>query len=190
MTGYYLGQAEKYWLGKGLYQEGMLALALHRFGREDAAMKIVNSLRERALVKEELGMYWPFDWGFYWYQLPIETQSLMVEVFDEVANDKTAVENLRIWLLKNKQTNRWESTKATAEAAYALLLHGDNWLNNTQTVAVTLGNQAITPKEVEPGTGYFKQQWSGSEIKKSWSEIKVENPNSNIVWGGSVLAVF
>jgi uncharacterized protein YfaS (alpha-2-macroglobulin family) len=187
---YYLGQAEKHWLGKGLYQEGMLALALHRNGRSEAARRIVASLRERALVKEELGMYWPVDWGFYWYQLPVETQALMVEVFDEVAGDKKAVEELRIWLLKNKQTNRWESTKATAEAVYALLLHGDNWLNNSKPVQVSLGGKALKPAETEAGTGYFKEKWSGTEVKSSWSEIRVENPNSNIVWGAAYWQYF
>ncbi|GAB4496805.1 MAG: alpha-2-macroglobulin family protein [Saprospiraceae bacterium] len=187
---YYLGQAEKYWLGKGLYQEGMLALALHRNGRIDAAQKIAASLRERALVKEELGMFWPVDWGFYWYQLPIETQALMVEVFDEVAQDRKAVEELRIWLLKNKQTNRWESTKATAEAVYALLLHGDNWLENAKPVQISLGDKTLKPKEYEPGTGYFKQNWSGVEVKNSWSNIKVENPNSNMVWGAAYWQYF
>lgn len=187
---YYLAQAEKYWLGKGLYQEGMLALALHRFGRKEAAQKIVASLRERALVKEELGMYWPTDWGFYWYQLPVETQALMVEVFSEVAADTKAVEELRIWLLKNKQTNRWESTKATAEAVYALLLNGENWLDNNKPVQVSIGGKPVKVNEYETGTGYFKQSWSGAEVKKSWSEIKVENPNSNIVWGAAYLQYF
>lgn len=187
---YYLGQAEKYWLSKGLYQEGMLALALHRNGYADGAKRIVASLRERATVKEELGMFWPVDWGFYWYQLPVETQALMVEVFDEVGQDKKAVEELRIWLLKNKQTNRWESTKATAEAVYALLLHGDNWLNNTQPVQVSLGGKAVKPTEVEAGTGYFKEKWEAAEIKNSWSSIKVENPNSNIVWGAAYWQYF
>ena len=187
---YYLEQAQRYWLGKGLYQEGLISLALHRNGRNEAALKIVNSLRERATLKEELGMYWPFDWGYYWYQLPIETQSLMVEVFDEVAADAKAVEELRIWLLKNKQTNRWESTKATAQAAYALLLHGENWLANTKTVGVALGGKNLQPNEVEPGTGYFKQQWSGAEVKPSWSDIKVSNPNSNIVWGAAYWQYF
>ena len=188
--GYYLGQADKYWLGKGLYQEGMLALALHRYGRKDAAQRIVASLRERATQKEELGMFWPVDWGFYWYQLPVETQALMVEVFSEVANDTKAVEELRIWLLKNKQTNRWESTKATAEAVYALLLNGENWLNNTQPVKVSMGGTPLKVKEYEAGTGYFKQSWSGAEVKKSWAEIKVENPNSNIVWGAAYWQYF
>ncbi|MFN0215743.1 MAG: alpha-2-macroglobulin family protein [Saprospiraceae bacterium] len=188
--GYYLGQAEKYWLGKGLYQEGMLALALHRYGRNEGAGKIVASFRERATQKEELGMYWPVDWGFYWYQLPIETQALMVEVFSEVANDAKAVEELRIWLLKNKQTNRWESTKATAEAVYALLLNGENWLNNTQPVKISMGGVPLKVNEYEAGTGYFKQSWAGNEVKKSWSEIKVENPNTNIVWGAAYWQYF
>ncbi len=189
-VGYYLEQAAKYWLGKGLYQEGMLALALHRFGNKEAAGKIVNSLRERATMKEELGMYWPVDWGFYWYQLPVETQALMVEVFGEVASDMKSVEELRIWLLKNKQTNRWESTKATAEAVYALLLFGDNWLNNTQPVQISMGNKPLKVNEVEAGTGYFKQKWIGAEVKSSWGDIKVENPNSNIVWGAAYWQYF
>lgn len=190
INAYYLDQAQKYWLGKGLYQEGMLALALHRAGRTEAAQKIVASLRERARMTEELGMYWAFDWGYYWYQLPIETQALMVEVFDEVANDRKAVEELRIWLLKNKQTNRWESTKATAEAAYALLLHGDNWLENSKTVRVQVGGKNLQPAEVEPGTGYFKQQWTGAEVTPAWSAVRVENPNTNIVWGAAYWQYF
>lgn len=190
VTGYYLDQGAKYWLKRSLYEQGMLALALHRHGRPDAAKSIVASLRERALVKEELGMYWPFDWGMYWYQLPIETQALLVEVFDEVAADRKAVEELRIWLLKNKQTNRWESTKATAEAVYALLLHGDNWLENTKPVQVSLGGKTLKPAEYEAGTGYFKETWSGSEVKPAWSAIKVENPNSNIVWGAAYWQYF
>ncbi len=183
-------QAEKYWLGKGLYQEGLIALVLKRAGRAESATKITNSLRERALVKDELGMYWPNEWGYFWYQLPIETQSLMVEVFDEVTGDKTAVENLRIWLLKNKQTNRWASTKATAEAVTALLLHGENWLENTRPVKLSLGGKTVQPAEIEAGTGYFKNVWSGEAVKNDFAKIKVENPNSNIVWGAAYFQYF
>ena len=191
---YYINQAEKYWLGKGIYQEGMLALALHRSGRGIVASKILTSLRERATMKEELGMYWPVSWGYFWYQLPVETQSLMVEVFGEVANDAKAVEELRIWLLKNKQTNRWESTKATANAVYALLIgtgkQSGNLLADTKPVQVSLGGKTIQPKAVEVGTGYFKEEWTGREVKPSWSKIQVKNPNANIVWGAAYWQYF
>ena len=175
---------------KGIYEQGMLSLILQRFGNKNAAVDIVNSLRERALVKEELGMYWPVSWGFYWYQMPIETQALMIEVFGEVANDNKSVEELRIWLLKNKQTNRWESTKATAEAVYSLLLFGDNWLNNTQPVQISAGGKAVKIEEYEAGTGYFKQSWVGESVPKTLAEIKVDNPNSNIVWGAAYWQYF
>ena len=190
VTNYFLTQAEKYWLGKGLYQEGLLALALHRHGRLEAATRIVNSLRERALVKEELGMYWAQPWGYFWYQLPVETQALMVEVFDEVAQDGAAVENLRIWLLKNKQTNRWETAKSTAAAVYALLLRGDDWLSSTKPVQVTLGATPIRPQEVEIGTGYFKQSWNDEAVKRDWNKITVENPNNHLVWGAAYWQYF
>ncbi|MFN4254804.1 MAG: alpha-2-macroglobulin family protein [Saprospiraceae bacterium] len=187
---YYLGQAQKFWLGNGLYQEGMLAMALHRFGMKEDAQKIARSLRERSIQKEELGMYWVFDWGYYWYQLPVETQAMMVEVFDEVADDPKAVDELRIWLLKNKQTNNWESTKATAEAVYALLLRGQNWLDNARPVSISLGGKTLKTNDLEAGTGYFKQAWGGAEVKPSLAEIKVENPNSNMAWGAAYWQYF
>ena len=144
-------------------------------------------------MKEELGMYWPVNWGYNWYQLPVETQALMVEVFNEVTHDTKSVEELRVWLLKNKQTNRWESTKATSEAVYALLIGQDNqqnWLANSQPVQVSLGGKTIQPAESEPGTGYFKETWAGKDIKSSWSKIEVKNPNSNIVWGAAYWQYF
>jgi uncharacterized protein YfaS (alpha-2-macroglobulin family) len=182
---YYEGQIAKFWTKKGLYEQGMLALAAHRMGRSTEAQAIVRSLRERASVKDEMGMYWASEWGNYWYQLPIETQALMVEVFSEVAQDKQAVENLRIWLLKNKQTNQWSSTKATAEAVYALLLQGENWLNNTRAASVKIGNKTLTTNDLETGTGYFKQQWGGAEIQPGWNRVEVSNPNNQTVWGAA-----
>ena len=187
---FYTNLIGKHWTSKSLYEQGLLALVTYRIGDKTLAASIVKSLKERAMVKEELGMYWPNDWGMYWYQLPVETQAIMIEVFHEVAADRTAVDDLRIWLLKNKQTNRWESTKATAEAIYALLLTGDNWLESTKNVQVTLGGQKINPKEYEPGSGYFKQTWSGSEMKPSWSEVSVKNPNNTIVWGAAYRQYF
>ena len=39
-------------------------------------------------MNEEMGMYWKeMTGGYYWYQAPIETQSLLIETFTEVTND-------------------------------------------------------------------------------------------------------
>ena len=109
---YYEGQAEKYWLNKGMYSEGMIALALQRLDKPAQPALIVKSLKERSLNNEEMGMYWKYPSGYYWYQAPIETHSLMIEVFDEVADDAQAVDDLKTWLLKSRQTTHWKTTKA------------------------------------------------------------------------------
>ncbi len=97
---YYTGQAEKYWLQKGLYQQGLLALALNRSDKKETAKRIVASLNERALRHPELGMYWKADRGYFWYQMPIETHALMVEVFSRLPNDQKTVDDLKVCVVK------------------------------------------------------------------------------------------
>jgi hypothetical protein len=136
---YYLGQAKKYWLEQNLYMEGMLCLALQRYDDKVTPVAMIKSFNERALKSEEMGMYWKADHGYFWYQAPIETQALMIEVYDEVAKDTKAVEELKIWLLKQKQTQDWKTTKATTEACYALLRRGTDILSSTKLVDISVG---------------------------------------------------
>jgi uncharacterized protein YfaS (alpha-2-macroglobulin family) len=183
---YYEKQAAKYVLKKSDYMQGMLALALNRKGNDLAtAQKIVKSLKERALKNEEMGMYWQYPHGFYWYEMPIETHSLMIEVFDEVAKDKNAVDDMKTYLLKSKQTTHWGTTKSTASACYALLKTGDNWLLEDQEIKITLGKEVLDQSKIskEAGTGYFKTSFEAEQIKKEWSKVKIENPNKNVAWG-------
>jgi len=189
---YYLGQSKKYWLKRNLYTQGMLALISHRNNDTATATKMIRSLDEKSITSEELGMYWKSNTAsWYWYQAPIETQALMIEMFSEIEQEpkKTEiVDNLKVWLLKNKQTNRWKTTKATTEAVYALLLQGSDWLSVTDMVAIVLGDQKIDPSQmegvkVEAGTGYFKTAWNGNEIKKNMATAKITKKGKGIAWG-------
>jgi len=96
-------------------------------------------------------------------------------------------EELRVWLLKQKQTTRWKSTKATAAAIYALLIHPDTWLKSSGIVEVKLGGQSVinATSDAQAGTGYVKKSWTGSEIQNKWSTIEVVNPNNHIAWGSA-----
>ncbi|WP_233195882.1 alpha-2-macroglobulin [Aquimarina sp. MAR_2010_214] len=189
---YYLGQSKKYWLSQSLYAQGMLALITHRNDDSTTAKKIIRSLDEKSISSEELGMYWKSNTAsWFWYQAPIETQSLMIEVFSEIEVEPKRteiVDNLKIWLLKNKQTNRWKTTKATSDAVYALLLQGSDWLSVTDMVDIVLGDQKIDPGKmedvkVEAGTGYFKTSWNGNEIKPNMATAKISKKGKGIAWG-------
>ncbi len=196
---YFLGQAEKYWLQKSLYEQGMLAVAMQRNQRAKTAEAIVKSLRERALQHDELGMYWQYRSGYFWYEAPIETHAMMIEVFAEVAKDDKSVEQLKIWLLKNKQTTHWKTTKATANAVYALLRYGDNWLEGTQLAEASfpgLDKKAYEPQllearqAAEAGTGYYKASWAGEQVDAGFQKVKVSNPNKGIAWGAAYWQYF
>ncbi|MCK7532282.1 MAG: hypothetical protein MZV63_15250 [Marinilabiliales bacterium] len=58
-----------------------------------------------------MGMYWKFDRGYYWYQAPIETQAILIEAFAEITNDQVAVDDMKTWLIKQKQTQDWVPRK-------------------------------------------------------------------------------
>lgn len=192
---FYLGQAKKYWLKQSNYLQGMLAISLDKFGYRNDSEAIIRSLKERSLYSKEMGMYWRQKVGWNWYQAPIETQTMMIETFSELENNPTIIEKLKIWLLKQKQTQHWNTSSATAEAVYALLMFGNNTLDNNNLVDITVGNQVIdingnTDIQAEAGTGYFSTSWSGSEITPELSYISVTNPNNHIAWGAAYWQYF
>ncbi|MGC1515696.1 MAG: MG2 domain-containing protein [Maribacter sp.] len=187
---YYLEQAKKYWKDRSLYSKGMLALVLQRNNDTVTAEKILLSLNENSITSEALGMYWKSNTNsWHWYQAPIETQALLIEVFSEIhENDIETVDNLKIWLLKNKQTNQWPTTKATTEAVYALLLQGSDWLSVTDAVEVRVGGEKIESSKLEAvhaeaGTGYYKTSWNGTEIKPGMAEVALSKKGNGIAWG-------
>jgi hypothetical protein len=147
------------------------------------------SIKEYALYSDEMGMYWRSNQGgYYWYEAPIETQALLIEAFDEVSGDAESVEKMKIWLLKQKQTQNWKTGRATADAVYALLLQGSDWLENNELAQIKLGENTIDPfsrddTQVEAGTGYFKTSWLGGDIQPEMGDITVTNENSSIAWG-------
>lgn len=174
---YYTGQSKKFWLQNSKYSQAMIALALHRSNDAVTPRAIIKSLKENAINKEELGMYWK-EWttgGYYWHQAPIESQAMMIEAFSDIDKNNATVDDLKTWLLKQKQTQNWKTTKATAEACYALLLNGSNWLAEEKEVTVVLGNTTIksTDDATEAGTGYFKKRINGEAVKPAMGNIVV-----------------
>jgi len=194
---YYKGRVKKYWtkFRENKYLQGMMALVMKRYNDNETADDIARSIKEYALYSEEMGMYWKNSYGYYWNNSSIETHALLIEVFDEVLNDAASVAALKTWLLKQKQTQDWRTTKATVEAIYALLLKGDDWLKESNAPEITIGTEnpvVIVPgktgqgdeeSQVEAGTGYFKTSWNAGEITPDMGTVTVLNNNNIAAWG-------
>ncbi len=117
----------------------------------------------------------------------------MIEVFQGVTRDLAAAEECRIWLLKQKQTQHWKSTKATADAVYAILLGGASLLSSDALVQVQLANLEVTPKAhpgpqdaksaPEPGTGFYQVHLPVQDIRPELAAITVRKGDAGIAWG-------
>jgi uncharacterized protein YfaS (alpha-2-macroglobulin family) len=198
---YYKGQAEKYWLSQTKYMQAMIALSLHRNNNTKTPKAIIESLKQNSISNEEFGMYWKeFNTsGYYWHQAPIESQALMIEAFTDIDKNEARINDLKTWLLKQKQTQNWGTTRATAEACYALLIssqqtqsptttkgqspptpqRGDlqtSVLNEENTVEIKLGNNTTISSNdgAEAGTGYFKKRIEGEKVNAQMGNITVE----------------
>ena len=186
---YFLKQVEKQWTNQTNYLKGMLALSIYRLKEKTETSQIIlNSIKEFAIGDEKTGMYWKITGRSpYWYQAPIETQALMIEAFNEIAKDSKTVEELKVWLLKEKQTSSWKSSKATAMACYALLINGQNLLQASSNLSLTIGDQRFLAKEQvrESGTNYFKKTWLKESVKPNFGNITINNPDSGIAWGAA-----
>lgn len=186
----YIETTKKDWLNYSLYEKALAALALYRFDEKESAKKIIASLKETSSNNEDWGMYWIANTNsWYWYQSNIETQALLIEAFDEVVNDKKSVNDMKVWLLKNRQTKNWSTTKATTEAVYALLLQGSDYLSLKDKTVFKIGNEKIVTKKLEENekeaeTGYVKMTWKTIDITPEMANLKVVNKSDSPGYGG------
>ena len=198
---WWLAVAKKSWPQlDGRRSQGETAIALVRSGEREAALSIIDSLRQRAVgggdppaAEEEnaQGMWWrdPHPAWWNWAGSPIETQAVMIEAFDEVAGDRRAVEELKLWLLSQKRTSRWPGNRATANAVGALLGRGDDLLRSRALVAIDIGGKTVQPGKEgagrpEPGTGLTEARFVRREIVPAMANVTLTKSDAGPAWGG------
>ena len=176
------------WTDLGLESQALAAVAMKRRGEDALANEIMASIRERGVLSEELGMYWkvPYFFSSSVFAAPVSTQALIVEAFREVTGDEESAEACNVWLLKQKQTQDWTTTAATADAIYALMLGGGADLLAGDTLAeVTLGGVKVPTENAEKGTGMYSHRYASDEIKPEMGEITFTGAGEKgVAWGG------
>ena len=180
---YYLKQLDRFWINKSIYSQALIAQVSKENGKSNLYEDIIKSFKERMIRDDNLGAHWNYSYGFNWWQLPIETHSKLINVFED-HGDINLVEELKIWLLNNKRTNRWETTKSTADAIQALLGGTQSWIAPSRDLLVDFAGANIErTSSPQAGSLYTRYQASNDELKKL-TQMKLENPNPQPAWGG------
>lgn len=186
---YYLEKAKKEWKSESYYMQGLLALALFRSGDVTTAKAIVKNLKSFAQYSEEMGMWWKKEgYGWFWYEAPVERQAMLIEAFLTIANDVESAEKMQQWLLKQKQTQNWETTRGTAEACYALFLNKGlatkEMGSDARPLQVRIGEKQLEVED-NPTVPTVMQNIAEEEAKSDNKfEITLTKPSSGIAWGG------
>lgn len=189
---FFVNKVQREWLKQPYETQAYIALLAKQIGNEKNAQNIIASLKDRALYKPNMGMYWKSSSSFFWYQTPIATQTAMMQAFDEVAHDMKSVNRMKQWLLKQKQTQKWSNTRATLDAVYALIFTGDNLVASDGSVKITVGRNLInsSKESKEAGTGYFSKVWMTDAIQPEMGEVNVKREGKGPAWGSLTFQYF
>ncbi len=181
---YYLDRLDDkgQWTSFNFNQRSYAALVLHRTGHENTAKLIIKSFKECAQKNDEIGMYWPKK--YFSFISHIATHANIMAAFAEIEGDQEMLDQLRVWLLTQKRTNMWENSASTADAIYALLMRGSNWLEDGKDVTLSFSGKAISTEGGEAGTGFIQRRWNTKEVTKDMRHLTVNNPTGHLVWGG------
>ena len=165
-----------------IYGKALGAIILQQAGKVAEAKLFMQSLMEYSVVTDEMGRYFDTPKARYsWFSYKIPTEVAAMEAIQRITKDTKAIDEMKRWLLKQKQTQTWETLIATADAVYALMATGaSDLLANTGGVEITLGKEMIrTP--VDDAIGYIKKTVIGDvmNIKK----VRVDKEGTGMAWG-------
>ena len=163
-----------------IYGKAVGANILYGFDQETKAKKFLKSLMEYSVMTQEMGRYFDTPKAEYsWFSYKIPTQVAAIEAIHALAKDEKTVDEMKRWLLKQKQVQAWETPIATADAVYALLMTGEDWLKHTSVAEIKVGKQVIrTP---EDALGYVRQEVVGNVM--NIRNVTVEKESAGIGWG-------
>ena len=179
---YYLGSLDKEWTSFNFNDRSKGALVLYRNGNEKTAKLMIQSFKECAQKNEQIGMYWPKK--YFSFESHIATHANIMAAFAEIDQNQEMIDELRVWLLTQKQTNKWENSASTADAIYALLMRGSDWFEEGKEVTLRFGNTPISTEGGVAGTGFIQRRWNANEVTSEMRQLTVNNPTPHLVWGG------
>lgn len=168
---------------QSIYNKALLGLIYFRNNEKRFVnVNILNPILENAVEdKAKATIYWKDRSGYSWFTSQVEHQSTVIQFLQEILKDQNFVggqkniDHARNWLLLNKQSNHWNTTIATADAAYALIMTGTDLLHNDKNITIQLGNSVYNNQNStkEAGTGYFQQRLEGRLVNPEMGNIQV-----------------
>lgn len=185
-----------------MYGKALTAIVLAENDRKEEAKDFVESLLEHTVTTDEMGRYFDTqraEWSWQSYRIP--TQCAAIEAMNYFGN-RAEANDMRLWLMQSKRTQMWETSRATADAVYALLSTSDSLdqstvtpltatkpvyytlLNGKQIVGFNAKSESTTPTTA----AHFRHSYTDKAATEATS-LKVRKESDGLTWG-AVYATF
>ena len=171
------------------------ALLLDYYKLTNLSKKLITYLKETSTNTETQGVYWKQnlnDWG--WYSSKVVNHAGALEAFSKLSpSDENFVEEMKIWLITQKEVSNWDTSRSTAEVIYTILNSGKSWTTaESDKAVIKWGGELLTASAPSPleragersATGYFKKSIVSDKIDKNLATVTVEKTSPGIVQGG------
>ena len=173
---------DKNW-GKGLTlkQKAYYAMALNRNGYQKTARNIIESIRQFAIVKPELGMYWDnLQTGYGWWEFDkVAYTSTILQAMNEVDPRQQEIDLVRKWMLLMKQSNDWGTRSLAADAVFSILSTGSQWLERAANPTINVAGQPIALDKMAQYVGYFRTTLPATTT----GNVVIDRTGSGPAWG-------
>ena len=173
---------DKNW-GKGITikQKAYYAMTLYRNDYGNTAHAIIESIRQYAIVKPELGMYWDnlqTDYG-WWEFDKVAYTSTILQAMNEIEPREDEIDLVRKWILLMKQSNDWGTNSLAADAVYSILSTGSQWLERGNTPSITIAGKTVNLDKMAQYVGYFRTTVPATTT----GNVVIDRTGSGPAWG-------
>lgn len=162
-----------------------VALLMSDYGLKDVSDKLLNYLKETSVDSKTQGVYWKQnldDWG--WFSSKVVNHAGALETFNKLKpNDQKFIEDMKIWLITQKEVNSWGSSRGTSEVIFTILNSGKSWTSaDSDKATIIWGGKELKPET--QATGYVKSTFKTDVLDKNLATVTVTKPGAGIVQGG------
>ena len=161
------------------------ALLFNNYGLKEVSKKLMTYLKETSTDTETQGVYWKQnlnDWG--WYSSKTVNHAGALDAFNKLTpTDENFIEEMKIWLVTQKEVNSWGSSRGTAEVIFTILNSGKSWTSaESDKAEITWGGKTLNPQT--KATGYVKQAINSNNLDKNLATVSIKKDSPGIVQGG------
>ena len=167
-----------------MYGKSAQAVVLSGTAYDETARNALQSVVEHTVTSPEMGRYFDTERALGgWASYRIPTQTFAIEALQRLAAQMPTidgtpnaqlVDELKLWLLQSKRTQVWNTSRATTDAAYALLSQPASGNQDLTWGAVSASYKVDAAKVQAAGNGFRIERRFEVQRDGKWAKVDGE----------------